>query len=287
MGCGASAPAASAPVEKAPAAAAPVEKAPTAAPQVTPAAAPPVEAAPTAAPSVAPAAAPPVEATPYDQEYDMYGEPVESTDQESTDEKFSVIKHRKADGELMTVKEIAAAEKEAREKGPTTEEEVIIANYKAQFSMFDKDGSDTVTTTELAAVLKSLGNDPSEAELADFIHEMDATGKGYIDFIDFLRAMEKKDNLLGWHEGPPAEKSAEDELLEAWVKCDIDDKGFVTKEQLKQLMIIVGNEMDDERIDEMIQAANDDGDLEGKNGVVEAISYEQLVKMMMTPPDAE
>jgi len=46
-----------------------------------------------------------------------------------------------------------------------TEEQ--IAEFKEAFSLFDKDGDGTITTKELGTVMRSLGQNPTEAELQD------------------------------------------------------------------------------------------------------------------------
>ena len=48
-----------------------------------------------------------------------------------------------------------------------TEEQ--IAEFKEAFSLFDKDGDGTITTKELGTVMRSLGQNPTEAELQDML----------------------------------------------------------------------------------------------------------------------
>lgn len=55
-----------------------------------------------------------------------------------------------------------------------------ITEFKEAFSLFDKDGDGTITTKELGTVMRSLGQNPTEAELQDMINEVDADGKFYL-----------------------------------------------------------------------------------------------------------
>ena len=52
-----------------------------------------------------------------------------------------------------------------------TEEQ--IAEFKEAFSLFDKDGDGTITTKELGTVMRSLGQNPTEAELQDMVNEVE------------------------------------------------------------------------------------------------------------------
>lgn len=64
-----------------------------------------------------------------------------------------------------------------------TEEQ--IAEFKEAFSLFDKDGDGTITTKELGTVMRSLGQNPTEAELQDMINEVDADGEFGFPFCFF------------------------------------------------------------------------------------------------------
>ena len=53
----------------------------------------------------------------------------------------------------------------------------LYPEFKEAFSLFDKDGDGTITSKELGTVMRSLGQNPTEAELQDMINEVDADGK--------------------------------------------------------------------------------------------------------------
>ena len=53
----------------------------------------------------------------------------------------------------------------------------LFSEFKEAFSLFDKDGDGTISSKELGTVMRSLGQNPTEAELQDMINEVDADGK--------------------------------------------------------------------------------------------------------------
>ena len=60
----------------------------------------------------------------------------------------------------------------------------------------------TITTKELGTVMRSLGQNPSEAELQDMINEIDEDGNGTIDFSEFLLLSECTRPRLPWSASP-------------------------------------------------------------------------------------
>src|ERR1044072_829617 len=97
-----------------------------------------------------------------------------------------------------------------------TEEQ--IAEFKEAFSLFDKDGDGTITTKELGTVMRSLGQNPTMAELAEMINEVDQDENGTIDFAEFLSMMAKK----------MRESDSEDEIREAFKVFDKDGNGLIS-----------------------------------------------------------
>jgi len=54
-----------------------------------------------------------------------------------------------------------------------------IAQFKEAFSLFDKEGSNTIETSELGTVLRALGLNLSQAEVNKYVKEVD-TGNGKV-----------------------------------------------------------------------------------------------------------
>jgi calmodulin len=139
-----------------------------------------------------------------------------------------------------------------------------IAKFKEAFFLFDKDGDGTIATKELGTVMRSLGANPTEAELHDMINEIDADGNGTVDFPEFLTLMARK----------MKDVDSEEEIIEAFKVFDKDGNGFISAAELRHIMTNLGEKLTDEEADEMIREADVDGD-----GM---INYVEFVKMMMS-----
>ncbi|PUZ37085.1 hypothetical protein GQ55_9G089400 [Panicum hallii var. hallii] len=134
--------------------------------------------------------------------------------------------------------------------------------FQEAFSLFDKNGDGCITMEELAAVTRSLGLDPSDQELNDMMSEVDMDGNGIIDFQEFqsLIARKMKDG------------DGDEELKEAFEVLDKDQNGFISPNELRTVMINLGEKMTDQEVEQMIREADTDGD-----GLV---NYDEFVLMM-------
>ncbi|CAD6236292.1 unnamed protein product [Miscanthus lutarioriparius] len=138
-----------------------------------------------------------------------------------------------------------------------------ITEFKEAFSLFDKDGNGYITTKELGTVMRSLGQNPTEAELQDMIAEVDSNGSGTIDPQEFLGLMARRTK----------DTESEEELREAFRVFDKDQNGFISAVELRHVMTNLGEKLSDEEVSEMIREADVDGD--GN------INYDEFVKVMM------
>ena len=62
-----------------------------------------------------------------------------------------------------------------------------IAEMNEALSLFGSDG--TITTNQLGTLMRTLGQNPSEAELQYMVHEVDPDGSGRIDLSGVLSLM--------------------------------------------------------------------------------------------------
>ena len=78
--------------------------------------------------------------------------------------------------------------------------------------------------------MRSLGQNPTEAELQDMINEVDADGNGTIDFPEFLTMMARK----------MRDTDSEEEIKEAFKVFDRDNNGYISAAELKHVMTNLG-----------------------------------------------
>jgi len=137
-----------------------------------------------------------------------------------------------------------------------------VAEYKEVFMLFDKDEDGVLTYPELNVVMKSLGQRPSEKELLRMVREV-SEDRIYdtIEFNEFLQMMSKQ-----------MRNYSQDSLRDAFRIFDKDDDGLISVEELRNIMLRLGEKMTDKELDEMIAEANCD-----KDG---HIDYEEFVLVL-------
>merc|ERR1712168_1636011 len=164
---------------------------------------------------------------------------------------------------------VKKAEADARARKRKENEDLIkeltpdqVREFREAFKLFDRDGDGRVTSAELGTVMRSLGQNPTEAELRDMVQEADEDGNGYIDFEEFLAMMARKIK----------EVDSVDELREAFRIFDRDGDGFISAEELRHVMTTLGETLTNEEVNEMIREADKDG-----NGIID---FNEFVDMM-------
>ena len=109
-----------------------------------------------------------------------------------------------------------------------TEEEFL--EIKEAYELYEKNSEDgKVNAHELSKLLRSLGEDPSDAELANMVKDLEIDGQGTFEFPDFLKMMSKR----------MKDKDSDHELREAFRVFDEDGTGFISAEELKMILVDV------------------------------------------------
>ncbi|KAH0789178.1 Calmodulin [Histomonas meleagridis] len=139
-----------------------------------------------------------------------------------------------------------------------------IAEFREAFNIFDKDGDGRITAKELGTVMRSLGQNPSEAEIQDMVNEVDIDGNGTIEFDEFLYMMSRQ----------LREGDTEEEIIDAFRVFDKDGDGKISVAELTHIMKNLGEPLTQEEIDEMIAQADTN-----KDGIID---YAEFVHMMLS-----
>ncbi|KAJ1650247.1 hypothetical protein IWQ61_008899 [Dispira simplex] len=133
-----------------------------------------------------------------------------------------------------------------------------LAELKETFTVFDKDNDGFITLDELESAFKKLGETVTRKELEETIRNVDADNDGKVDFNEFITLM------AGTAEDDKEKSNRMKELRQTFQVFDKDGDGFVTREELREVMSQLGETLDDQELDEMMTSAdaNKDGKLD-------------------------
>ena len=99
--------------------------------------------------------------------------------------------------------------------------------------------------------MRSLGQNPTDAEVQDMINEVDVDGSGAMEFPEFCVMMVKK----------MTESDTENEVREAYRVFDKDRDGFISRAELRMIFSALPERLTHGEIEEMLDAADEDGNL--------------------------
>ena len=129
------------------------------------------------------------------------------------------------------------------------------------FDQYDKDKDGKISGRELANVMFSMGLSPTDDEINAMIKEVDLNNDGKIDLDEFITLMTKT----------TPDTQTEDEVINAFRVFDKQGNGLIPSDELKHIMMTIGDKMTEEEATEMINEADIDED-----GM---INYEKFVSI--------
>mmetsp|Transcript_50086 Transcript_50086/g.83131 ORF Transcript_50086/g.83131 Transcript_50086/m.83131 type:complete len:155 (+) Transcript_50086:64-528(+) len=130
---------------------------------------------------------------------------------------------------------------------------------KAAFDLFDKDKG-VVDVREIGTIIRSLGVNPSEADLRILIDEVsDEESPGFIRWEKFRRMAQR----ILTEETNKYARDSEDKLVRAFRVLDPEGKGFIDPEELRNMLTTKGEKFSQVEMDEFLSFA-----IEEQSGVI-------------------
>lgn len=131
------------------------------------------------------------------------------------------------------------------------------------FNLFDRKREGKISVEEIGDVMRTLGVNPSQAELEKKLEEADLKKNGKIDLNEFVE-------LFG---DEVAEPDNEEDFIEAFNVFDPDGTGKVNAKELRTMLLSLGEKLSEEETDSILKQVNQDSD--GN------IDYQEFVKIML------
>ncbi|GMI45363.1 hypothetical protein TrCOL_g8774 [Triparma columacea] len=178
-----------------------------------------------------------------------------------------------ATAEVVSIKE--RQEKEERELISTTSvTQKDVQEFREIFSLVDIDHGGSIDVHELKKLTDLLNIDTSNQEVDDMLREIDSTGTGEVNFIDFVKSMVKK---------PVVDYSVDDVKAAFKLLAKSDEQkeaGKISSKSLADQLMhlgLPGEQLSKDKVDEILGITETDS-----TGM---INYEEFVQLMMGSKD--
>ncbi|KAI9332368.1 hypothetical protein BDR26DRAFT_869375 [Obelidium mucronatum] len=121
---------------------------------------------------------------------------------------------------------------------------------KEAFELFDTDKDGCLDYHELKVAMRALGFDVKKAEVLKILREFDKDGQGLIEFQDFSKVMTER--IL--------DRDPLEEIRKAFQLFDDDGTGKISVRNLRRVAKEIGENLDDEELQAMIDEFDLDQD---------------------------
>ncbi|KAL7337550.1 putative myosin regulatory light chain cdc4 [Rhodotorula toruloides] len=116
------------------------------------------------------------------------------------------------------------------------------AEAKEAFALFDKRGAGTIPASSLGDILRALGQNPTQKEVADLAQSV---GGGEIDYSTFVNILNRPGGF------DPA--GTADEFIRGFQVFDKDNNGYIGQGELRYVLTSLGEKLSDEEVDELLK----------------------------------
>merc|ERR1711965_979197 len=138
----------------------------------------------------------------------------------------------------------------AMKKKPGQLSEEQLDEIREAFGLFDADASGMIDVRELKAAMRALGFEVKNEELKKMVSDVDNDGNGTIEFGEFLEMMT----------GKMGEKDPREDIEKVFKLFDDDNTNKISFRNLARVAEELGENIDDEELQDMINQADRDGD---------------------------
>ncbi|KAL8278637.1 hypothetical protein RQP46_008929 [Phenoliferia psychrophenolica] len=130
------------------------------------------------------------------------------------------------------------------------------AEAKEAFALFDKRGAGTIPQESLGDVLRALGQNPTQKEVAELASQ---TGRD-IDYNTFLSILHRPDGF--------APAGTADDFIRGFQVFDKEGTGTIGQGELKYVLTSLGEKLSDEEVDELLKGVKVESD-----GTINYVSF--------------
>lgn len=132
------------------------------------------------------------------------------------------------------------------------------------FSLYDIVGDGKVESHKLGEVLRALGQNPTNVEVAKIIKQLDPAGNKRVSLDEFLPV----------HQSLRAKTKpfATDDFTDSLKVFDLDGSGMISAGELRHVLTSIGEKLSDEEVDHIFQS------IEYVQGQV---NYEDFIKTIL------
>jgi len=132
-----------------------------------------------------------------------------------------------------------------------------ISDLKELFATYDPEGQGMVKSSDLGEMLMKTGLELFPEEVEDITFEIDKNSEGVFDYNEFEAIYVKV-----------TKPQTEDDVMQAFKFFDKEKLGFIWAEDLKNILMTIGDKMTEKEADELIKAADSiDGKIDYMNFV--------------------
>merc|ERR1712064_170655 len=139
---------------------------------------------------------------------------------------------------------------------------------KLCFNLFDTKKQEFLDADDLEDILRVFGFRPSKEELQEILEEIDEDGSGEIEFGEFCQLCAK------FLVEEPDEETMKAELKEAFRVYDKEGAGFITTDQLREIIGELDPLLTSSDLDGIIEEIDEDG-----SGTMD---FDEFCQMMMS-----